>query len=294
MRPLNFSGCAQALLACWAGLFIICSVWAEEPMLRVRFAPEKDYGPFIYQDPQGQLQGLSIDILHELAPMAHIELETQAAAPLATILTRAQAGQVDLISSLRPTPERAIYLGFTQPYVAIPAVLVSRQSDPQRTLEQLAELPVAVGKGYAVEQFVRDRHPRVQWLAVSDDAVALKLLEQGQVKAIVADLASVIFITRAQRNLDWRVDQNVGFQYQLSFAFAKDKPEIGERLDRALRSLPLVRREAILSHWLDAQKIEASRPHYLILIGIAVGLLLLSALIVIVGRHRQRGQHDRR
>lgn len=292
MRGQILFCCLRVFLVCWVSCGFVYSAWAEEPVLRVRFAPEKDYGPFIYQDAEGQLRGLSIDILRELAPMANLELEIQAAAPLANILTRAQAGNVDLISSLRPTPERAKYLGFTQPYVAIPAVLVTRQRDPQQSLDQLADQPVAVGKGYAVEQYVRDRYPHVQWLAVNDDAVALQLLERGQVRAIVADLASIIFITRGQRGLDWRIEQNVGFQYQLSFAFAKDKPEIGARLDRALRSLPLARREALLAHWLDAQKIEASRPHYLILLGLAVGLLLLSAVIALIGRNRLRGQHD--
>ena len=94
----------------------------------IRFAPEKDYGPFVYQTADGKVVGLSIDILEALKPGLDSPVQVLPPQSLAVILEAAKRGEVDLISSLRPTPERSAYLAFTSPYVQVPAVLVVRQS----------------------------------------------------------------------------------------------------------------------------------------------------------------------
>lgn len=255
-------------------------VWAQAP-LQVRFAPEKDYGPFIYQDEQGQIRGLSWDILQAIAEPAALQIQTLPANTLATILEQAKQGQIDLISSLRPTAERSEYLSFTHPYVAVPAVLIARKDDAAVDLIALGGKSVAVGKGYAVEAFVREKFPSIAWLAVNDDRQALLLLKQGKVDALVADVASVIFIAKAEQYQQWRVVQNIGFQYQLSFAYPKAQAEIGQRLNQALLSMPLAQREALLARWLNPEQIKEVIPYSSLLkylAAVLAGLALLCAL----------------
>ncbi|QZA78682.1 transporter substrate-binding domain-containing protein [Deefgea tanakiae] len=255
-------------------------VWAQTP-LQVRFAPEKDYGPFIYQDEQGQIRGLSWDILQAIAEPAALQIQTLPASSLASILEMAKLGQIDLISSLRPTAERSEYLSFTYPYVAVPAVLIARDDGAAVDLFSLQGKSVAVGKGYAVESFVQDKFPNIAWLAVNDDREALLLLKQGKVDALVADIASVIFIAKAEQYRQWRVVQNIGFQYQLSFAYPKGQVEIGQRLNQALLSMPLAQREALLARWLNPEQIKDAIPYSLILkysAAVLAGLALLCAL----------------
>ncbi|QLI80837.1 transporter substrate-binding domain-containing protein [Chitinibacter fontanus] len=262
-----------------------------QELLHVRFAPEKDYGPFIYQDESGQIKGLSWDILQEIAPAARLQIETQAPASLAYILEQAKLGKVELISSLRPTPERALYLGFTQPYVAIPAVLIRRLDSPTATLQTLTGARVAVGKGYAVEHFVREKYPGINWVLVADDREALLLMAQNKVAAMVADIASTIFIARREQYQNWRVEQNIGFEYQLSFAYPKTQTELGRRLELALSRLPVQRREAILARWLDTKSIENAAPARTWLQWGALLALLIAALIGGWEWQRQRGRH---
>lgn len=267
------------LLLLFAALWVPL-VWAQAP-LQVRFAPEKDYGPFIYQDEQGQIHGLSWDILQAIAEPAALQIQTMPASSLASILELAKLGQIDLISSLRPTAERSEYLNFTHPYVAVPAVLIARDDGAAVDLISLQGKSVAVGKGYAVETFVREKFPNIAWLPVNDDREALLLLKQGKVDALVADIASVIFIAKAEQYRQWRVVQNIGFQYQLSFAYPKGQVEIGQRLNQALLSMPLAQREALLARWLNPEQIKDAIPYSSILkysAAVLAGLALLCAL----------------
>jgi len=267
--------------------FWVSLAGAQAP-LQVRFAPEKDYGPFIYQDEQGQIRGLSWDILQAIAEPAALQIQTLPANTLAIILEQAKQGQIDLISSLRPTVERAEYLSFTYPYVAVPAVLIARNDGATVDLISLKGKSVAVGKGYAVESYVREKFPAIEWLAVNDDRQALLLLKQGKVDALVADIASVIFIAKSEQYQQWRVVQNIGFQYQLSFAYPKARIEIGQRINQALLSMPLAQREALLARWLNPEQIKSAIPHSALL-KYSAGVLGILALLCAWWLWRRRG-----
>lgn len=222
-----------------------------ESTIRARFAPEADYGPFVFRADDGTIRGMSIDFLTLIAKKGGIDIHYLPARPLNEILDAARAGEVDLISSLRPTPERASYLDFSRPYVSVPAVTIGRASgDDLPVLAQLSGRRVAVGKGYAVEAFLRERYPEIQWIAVTDDTEALVKVSDGEVAAAVTDAASARFVMARKRLTGLAIGEAVGFEYSLSFAFPKDRRELGEALDDGLRAISKIERQSILDRWM--------------------------------------------
>ncbi|MFC4157914.1 transporter substrate-binding domain-containing protein [Chitinimonas lacunae] len=247
----------------------------------IRYAPERDYGPFVYLDPQGQPAGLSIELLHLLAEQVPLRFEALPAQPLDDNLKLARQGRVDLLTSLRPTPERAAYLDFTSAYVAVPAsVIIRANSDGPGALAQLSGQRVAVGRGYAVEHFVRERYPAIRWQPVSNDEEGLRAVRSGEVAAMVADEGSFAFLQRRHGWSDLQLGRRVGFDYRLSFAYRKDWPELGRLLERALRAIPPERKQSLLLRWLPTPPEnrtwrETWGPTLLALGLIATGLVLL-------------------
>lgn len=246
----------------------------------VRFGPESDYPPFIFRHPDGRLDGLSLQMLRAVQRHTGLVLREEPAQALAPLLQAARERRVDLLSSLRPTPERAAYLRFSQPYVTVPAVLLRRPSDAAQPLQALAGQKVAIGQGYAAEAVLRQRHPAVLWQALPDDGQVLAALAGGQVQAAVADVASATHLRRNRPALAaLRVDGPVGFDYTLSFAVRSDWPELVEIVDRGLRALPQHERQALLDHWLGAE-VRAQTPAHapwatrlaLLLLALALGL----------------------
>ena len=205
---------------------------------------------------------------------------TLPAQPLAAILEAAQGGEVDLISSLRPTPERSAYLAFTSPYVQVPAVLVVRQSISPAQLTDLSGQPVAVGKGYAVEAFVRQTYPKVDWQAVPDDLTGLQGLMSGKYQAVVADIASVSHLLRTQQVKGVQVGQAIGFEYPLSFAYRKALPQLGRQLETSLQRLDPALRRKITDRWIDTATLnyEDKRRTWLRWAGLLLALAAALAL----------------
>src|SRR4051812_8513253 len=95
----------------------------------VLFAPERDFPPFSFVDGQGQHRGLSADVLDLVQAHTGLKFQAVAAAGPPANPQPARRHEVDLLTSLRPTPEREAYLSFTSAYVSSPAVLLRRRVD---------------------------------------------------------------------------------------------------------------------------------------------------------------------
>ncbi|HAT33250.1 MAG TPA: histidine kinase [Janthinobacterium sp.] len=256
----------------------------------LRFAPEKDYGPFIYVDGEGNPLGLSMDFLRLIGAKTGLRFTVMEALNLDQNLALAKSGAVDLLSSLRPTPERARFLGFTTAYVSIPAALIERAGAPASSLADMGGRRVALGKGYAVEAYARERYPTVTWVALPNDEEALAELRAGRVDAAVADLASLRFISGRRGWNDLRVVEQLGFDYTLSFAYRKDSPELGAVLQRGLQAISAREKNVILARWLPPLAGTWQNRPLAPMAGVAALLLLAAGLAAWSRRRRGDGQ----
>ncbi len=245
----------------------------------LRFAPEADYGPFVYAGPNGQVQGLSIDMLGLIVAATGLSVRPLSPQPLARILDGLRRSEIDFTSSLRPTPERGAYLSFTRPYVEIPAVLATLPDGARPTLAALDGRRVAVGEGYAVEAHVRRRHPKVDWVAVPGDSEGVAGVVDGRFEAVVLDVASLAFVTQTRSLPPLVVVEGVGFDYALSFAVRKDLPMLVEVLDAGLQQVPAAQRNAVVERWLGPYALQLTTPTARLGLGIGAGLVGVAGLV---------------
>jgi len=255
----------------------------------VRFAPERAYGPFVYLAADGTVQGLSVDYLKAVVRETGLPVTYLPPAPLDRNLALVRAREADLLSSLRPTPERSQYLAFTQHYVSIPAVVVVRVADKGRAdLQALAGRQVAVGRSYAVEHYVRQRYPSVRWVPVPDDEEGLTGVRDGRFDAAVADVASVRFIVRHHRLEGLRIGLPVGFDYALSFAYRRDWPELGAILEAGLRRLSSAERQALYGRWVEPYRDAQSEGDRTVLLAVGLGCIALAIAVAPIALRTRR------
>jgi ABC-type amino acid transport substrate-binding protein len=254
----------------------------------VRVAPERDYGPFIFEGAAGP-EGLSVDMLALVQRHTGLRVDWLAPAPLGEQLRLAQQGRVDLLTSLRRTPERAAYLAFSAPYVRVPAIVVTRAGQA-RPLGALAGQAVAVGAGYAVERPMREAHPAVRWQPVPDDEAALLGVADGRFAAAVVDAASAAFVIRRRALRGLAGAGEVGFAYELSFAVRPDRPELLAIVDAGLRAIGTAERTAVLDRWLtplDESALVVRAPWATRAAWVLLVLALVAAALPLLRRWRQ-------
>lgn len=221
---------------------------------QIRLAIEANYPPFVFTDAEGAAQGLSIDYIRTVEDQLGIQFQVLPAAPLNRILPALQRGEVDLHPALQETPERDVYLNFSHPYAHIHAVLVTSTAGTSATpLATLRGQKVAVSDGYAVQSYLTQHFPEIALIPLPDDERCLEQVRTGAVAAAVVDVASALWLIRQHGWSDLHIGADVGFTYNLRLASRRDLPELNAILDKALASIPVEERAAILSRWVEDQ-----------------------------------------
>jgi signal transduction histidine kinase len=263
---------------------------------QLRVAGVANYGPFTFTDAEGRTRGISADYAERLSRLTGLELRFQPPQTFAQNVEQLKRGELDINMSLRATPERLAYLGFTRPYITVPAVLLRRVDAAGETTGPLRPgEPVWAGRGYAVGDFMRERYPANPLQLEADDKVLLRRLAGGEIGAAVADLAVTTHLLRSEGIGNLRVVDDIGFSYELGIGYRRDWPMLGRILDKALARIAADERQAIADRWM-AQESEAARWQRRLLQAAAVALaaLLLGAGLLLVWNRALQRQVQRR
>lgn len=219
---------------------------AQHPSLKV--GGSAGYGPFTYVDDEGRVAGLSVDYAHRLAELTGLHFDFQPPQTFAENLGDLTVGEIDVLMSLRETPDRTQGIGFTRPYITVPAVLLRRAGAADGPL-QPGE-PVAVSRGYAAAEFLRDRYATNPLRVEADDTAVLRRLAGGEIGAAVMDLAGATHLMRRDGIGNLRVVDDIGFSYALGIGYRRDWPMLGRILDKALTRIGEAERHAIADRWI--------------------------------------------
>ena len=247
---------------------------------QITLAYEANYAPFTYVGKDGEDRGISVDYVRLVERELGLRFKLVSVDSLAVNLKKTKQGKVDVLTSLMQTPERARFLNFTKPYVAVPAVLIVRRTYAGPTeLGGMAGRSVALGQGYAVEAFVERRYPRLSLVKTVDDVTALKKLAFGEVDAAVVDIASASSIIGGQGITNLKLIGPVGFSYELSLASRRDLPQLNRILNGALDQISPAERQVIYRKWVH---LDQSLPFWIKSAGLAGAILLALGLLIVL------------
>ncbi len=255
---------------------------AKHPVLL--FAPEHDFPPFSFVDSQGQHRGLSADVLELVQAHTGLKFQAVAAGDRANNLDRLKRHDVDLLTSLRPTPERERFIAFTSAYVSSPAVVLRRRGDRRPgDLQKMAGERVAVDRSSAAEAFLRESAPQVQLVEVDAAAQGLRDLVFGEVDACAINLATASYIIERDRLGGLRVAGETGYFSTLTLGYRKDWPMLGRVLEKGLAQISEAERATMIARWIPLSDIAWwQRPEVQRVLGaasIGTGLLMGGLLL---------------
>jgi PAS domain S-box-containing protein len=254
--------------------------WLESHPV-IRLAPESNYPPFIFADSSGNVQGISVDYLALLEKKLGLKFSFLSPRPLASILEMAQKKEVDVITSLKKTSQREIYLAFTQSYITVPTIIIARQDDDRTfSLPEMDGMNVAVGEGYGVQAFLDNNYPQLELRGVPDDLDGLRKLSFGEVDAVVMDIASASYFIEKEGIVNLRVAGQVDYFYDLSLAVRKDFPELVQILNKGFAAIDDHEREEIHSKWVQLEVPFAIKKEVLFVVFLVFGVTILFSCFV--------------
>ncbi|MFI2752806.1 ABC transporter substrate-binding protein [Cellulomonas sp. P22] len=147
------------------------------------------FEPFAYTDSSGEVVGLDMDIVKEVAADLDVELSTKVSA-FETMQsgTDLDTGSCDIVTSgMTITPEREAKLDFSEPYFDADQGLLVAAGSGITDVASLAGKTVAVQQATTGETWAEENG--LETIQFEELGLQIKALETGQVDAVVNDIA---------------------------------------------------------------------------------------------------------
>lgn len=253
----------------------------KNPKLRVLINPY--YAPFSMVDENQEIRGLVGDILNLIQLQTGLTFEPVIANSNEQMVSIMRKGDWDILPSATYSPEREEQIAFTHPFLATPFVIVTRA-----TANQAAELKpgmkVAIPAYHTLLAKLKSKYPGAQWVKVENTSVALSMLDQGEVDAVVAtQLAARYIIDHYYPNRLAYVRIPDERTAQISFAIPRGSPELQSILNKALDDIPPKELLNLAGKWVKTPEVKIdtwnlyNRPFYLVIL--LATLLVVSSLL---------------
>ncbi len=304
-RPSRLSGSLRFLL-----FGLVCLCYLLSPMVafaapawlsqterawlknhpEIRLAPTPDFSPIEFFDSGGAYRGLAADYMVEIEKMLGIRFMVVRQNSWPEVLNLIQQRGADLVAAAAITPQREQYLAFTRPYLELPAVIITRAGDIDRThMKALAGHRVAVVEGYALHDWLRSEYPNIIVVPVATVDAGLRQVAYGQADAIIETNAVALYYIERSGLTNLHVAGNSGFVWRLAAGVRNDWVILRDILQKALNRIPATRRTELMQNWV-ALNHYGWVPSRGIVIGFTIGLSALLLLAVLAWNHSLKRQ----
>jgi len=277
-----------------AGLLVADMPLHAAPVMRTVKVAVFPFPPAIFVDEaDGKVKGFYVDMLREVASREHWELQF-VQGTWADGLERARKDEVDLLTSVAFTPERATFLDYGQePSFTVWSLLYAHPKAGIQSILDLKDRSVAVMRNDANGANFRKLSAQfgipITFLELGSFVDVMKAVESRQVEAGVTPNSFGYFSEHDYRVVRTPVVVN---PFSLFFAVGKGKnADLLPALDRFLaenRGTPQSRHAQIVDRWLNPSHRESLSPWVMRGFLLALALLGLSLGAVVVFRRKVR------
>ncbi len=265
------------------------SLWLKSRNNTIVVYPEKNNPPYSYTSAAGNVQGLSIDYIELIAEKIGAKIEYLNPQPLNQILNDVPQGKGDIVADLMETDERGSDFIFTDSFITVPTVIVTRKDFERKnslTLNDFNGKRISVISGTALEKYIHKNYPRVIIEEVTDDEVSLQQVVLGEVDAAALDVASLSFYLSKQVLSSVKIVGNTGFEYKPAFGLLKNKTILQSILDKGMTQISTSDRALLTDKWIVVPDQNTTPDSFFTNVkdnfAIVLLYLLASAVVIII------------
>lgn len=242
----------------------------------LRLGIECNYPPYVFQTPDKKVAGLSWDLLQYIQPHLPVPVKQVSCASLTELMKLLKTGKIDIITSVRKTPERSEFLSFSDAYVNVPVIIIAPRGRYDKLLVQdLHDKTIAVGNNYGVHEFMRRFYADFLLLPVADHLAGLTAVNEGTADVLLMDLGVYTYLRANKMTQNTEIVGIVPYTYSLSFAVTKDNEQYLPVINDALAKIAPEKHHALLSKWVHLDSGLLTREF-------KIGRYLLGGLAILV------------
>ena len=208
---------------------------ADNPVIRVSFDP--GWTPIEYADESGNLQGITLDYIAEFEAISGADLvPVPAAGTWADALMAVEERNAEIMYMVASTPERLEYMSFTSPHYTIKTSMISLNDTPLNIDDE--GLRLITIRSYAIEAWLDENHPDIEYIPVDGPADAYALLAAGGADAFTSVWPAATHHAKMSGVDNVYNVGDTGHQYDLTVGYRNDLPLLGSIMQKVLDQIP--------------------------------------------------------
>jgi two-component system, NarL family, sensor histidine kinase EvgS len=218
----------------------------------VRYGAEKDWPPYDFVDKEGKHTGLSRDLLDLVGKYSGLTFQPEVA-QWDELLRKAKAKKIELLPCLFDTKERQAYLSFTEPYHTALEYFFIHEEVQANTLDDLKGKTIAIPKGYAQIEEIKQRYPKLRILEMDGQMSSIQAVIERKAD-VLFDVYSVMNYVLKQNSINAIKPFKVmprSKAKQLKMAVHQDLPILFSIIQKTLAVIPEKENQQISDKWLD-------------------------------------------
>ncbi|MEA1921964.1 MAG: transporter substrate-binding domain-containing protein [Pseudomonadota bacterium] len=206
-------------------------------------------------------------------------------------ITFAKSRKCDIYSLAMPTPERRTYMNFTKPYLSIPLVMAAKTETPFiDSISTITDKKIGIVKGYAFNEILRRRFPKMQIVDVDSISAGLKQVVENKLFGFIGTLATVGYTIQKDFVGELKVTGKFDERWELGIAARNDEPLLINIFDKAIAAIDSTTHQKILNNWIAVR--YDRKPDYGPLIQIL--LLVFAGIAVLLYRNHTLGKYNKK
>ena len=216
----------------------------------VTLGSDYKWPPFDFADKNGAPTGLSYEYIQLISQKSGLKFDIFPAVWAETI-QKMQDKKFDGLTCTVKTDERDKYLNFTDPYLSVPMVIITRtDNNVIKTLDDLKDKVVSINKGSYIHEWLKNKYPTIKLHLSTSNEDSLEMLSLGKVDAYVGNLAVSTYIMNQYLLNNLKIAAKLDeFQTAVSLAIDKDKPLLFNIIQKTLKEISPKEVQVINSKW---------------------------------------------
>ena len=233
--------------------------------------------PEAYTDEKGHYIGLHIDILHEIESLIGYDFTFRNFETWNELLDYSKTSDNFIIVGIAETEERLEYLSFTNSFINIPYIIITREKSHIVSMDDLSGRIFCTLTDYAVNDFILTYYPELHPLHVDSERKGLVGVSNGVFDAMIVSQMSASYLIKTEEIENLSAAGGSGYLNRLSVAVPKNNYRLYGILEQTVDQITPETRQALYRKWVDPTEKRLDRSDW-ILIGIlasTVAIILL-------------------
>ncbi len=263
------------------------------PVLKVGMM--QNWVPISFQDKNSSPAGISLDYLYQVNSKLGNRLKFEIIqAPWEVLLKMIQSEQLDILLDATDKPSRRHFLSFTDNYLIIPHVYITRKQFPEITNPSLLNgKTIALEKGFGNVEYFQNHFPKILQHEYVSTQAALEAVSRGKADAYIGNRAVAIHLINQNllENLQIQTLEHP-ISSELAFGVRANLPVLRSVLDKGLQALTPEEKNLIMDKWVNLNYRALWLKEVWLYIAIAGTFIMLLLLWSFYLKHKVRVIHQ--